>query len=58
MLSPTTMQFSDVTFIHHQPLRKISIRADREVKGQLDGELISGKQFEIEVCPGKFRFLY
>jgi diacylglycerol kinase (ATP) len=52
------MQFSDVTFIHHQPLRKISIRADREVKGQLDGELISGKQFEIEVCPGKFRFLY
>lgn len=48
----------DLSFIHHQPLRNISIRADREVRAQLDGELISGRQFDIEICPAKFQFLY
>jgi YegS/Rv2252/BmrU family lipid kinase len=45
-------------FVEHRTLRKISITADREVKAQLDGEMISGKQFEIEICPAKFQFLY
>ncbi|MFN5477019.1 MAG: hypothetical protein ACK484_10580 [Sphingobacteriales bacterium] len=45
-------------FVKHYPVRKISIRADREVKAQLDGELISGQQFDIEFCPAKFQFLY
>lgn len=45
-------------FVAHRRLRKISIRADREVKAQLDGEMISGKQFDIEICPAKFQFLY
>jgi diacylglycerol kinase (ATP) len=51
-------QHLDLSFIHHQPLRKISIRADREVKAQLDGEMISGRQFDIEIYPAKFQFLY
>ena len=51
-------QHLELTFIHHQSIRKISIRADRELKAQLDGELIFGKQFDIEICPAKFQFLY
>lgn len=45
-------------FVAHRTVRKISITADREVRAQLDGEMISGKQFDIEICPAKFQFLY
>lgn len=51
-------QHLQLPFIQHETLRKISISADREVKAQLDGEMISGKQFDIEICPAKFQFLY
>lgn len=48
----------DLPVVRHRTVRKISVVADREVPGQLDGEMIRGRSFEIEVLPARFQFLY
>lgn len=51
-------QHLSLPVVRHRTVRKISVMADREVPGQLDGEMIHGRSFEIEVLPARFQFLY
>jgi diacylglycerol kinase (ATP) len=45
-------------FVKHQPLQNISVRTNKKVYGQLDGELIEGDRFEFVVLKDKFLFRY
>lgn len=45
-------------FITHQETTQVSIDTQQEIHGQMDGELIRGKGFEIRVLEGRFRFKY
>ena len=45
-------------FIIYERGEVFTVIADREILGQLDGEMIKGKEFEIKVLPGYMRFRY
>lgn len=45
-------------FISHHLTQKITIQMQQQVFAQLDGELIGGNKFEIEVLQNKFLFKY
>lgn len=45
-------------FITHYLTQKITIQMQQQVFAQLDGELIEGNKFEIEVLSNKFSFKY
>ncbi|MBP6431691.1 MAG: hypothetical protein KA319_07990 [Ferruginibacter sp.] len=45
-------------FIHHHLTQKITVQTQQKVFAQLDGELIEGSEFDIEVLKEKFQFRY
>lgn len=46
-------------FVEYFRTRKISVAIDKGViQAHLDGEYMEGKEFEIEILPGHFRFIY
>jgi diacylglycerol kinase (ATP) len=45
-------------FIQHHLTQKITIQTPQKVFAQLDGELIDGNIFEIEILKGRFLFKY
>ncbi len=48
----------DKDFILHKTISNIKIECEKEMLVQIDGELISGKTFEIKVLPKKYLFKY
>jgi YegS/Rv2252/BmrU family lipid kinase len=45
-------------FVASHRVKKIAVVADRLTAAHLDGELIQGHRFDIEVLPGRFLFRY
>lgn len=45
-------------FIKHVTGTKFSIECEQIISGHMDGEMITGIRFELEVLKGKFQFLY
>ena len=43
-----------ISFLHFQQAKQITIQADRELKAQIDGELIVSEKFEFHVLPSHF----
>lgn len=48
----------DLPFIHYGHHKKVTVRCEKELYAQLDGELISGQIFEMSVHPARFLFKY
>jgi diacylglycerol kinase (ATP) len=48
----------DLPFIRYQHSEKIRIRTSIEIHAHADGEYFSSKDFQIEILPGRFSFLY
>lgn len=48
----------DKDFIIHTTMDNIKIKCEKETLAQMDGELISGKVFDIKVLPGKYLIKY
>ncbi len=45
-------------FITHQEITQISIETQQEIHGQMDGELIQGKRFDIRMLKAQLQFKY
>lgn len=45
-------------FIHHRQVQQINISCEHSVYAQLDGELISNRQFSIHILPGSLLFKF
>lgn len=45
-------------FIHYEQHRAVTVKCEKEMYAQLDGELISGQTFEMTVQPARFLFRY
>jgi diacylglycerol kinase (ATP) len=48
----------DEPYINHQLIESLCVETKTAVYAQLDGELIRGKQFEFNMLPGYFQFIY
>ena len=48
----------DKDFIIHKTIDQIKIECEKETLAQIDGELISGKVFDIKVLPAEYLFKY
>ncbi len=48
----------DKYFIVHKTISNVIIDCEKETFAQIDGELISGKKFDIKVLPGQYLFKY
>lgn len=48
----------DKEFILHKEVSEIKIVCDKETLAQIDGELISGKIFDIKILPKHYLFKY
>ena len=45
-------------FVTHRLVKEVKIQLDQETAIQIDGELISAKEIQIQVVPNKFHFRY
>ena len=46
------------SFINHERITSVKINCEKQMCVQIDGELILGNRFEIEILPGKYLFKY
>jgi YegS/Rv2252/BmrU family lipid kinase len=51
-------QHLELPFIHHQPVKNVTVSCTHIIHAQLDGELISHRHFEISILPGYFLFKF
>lgn len=44
-------------FITYRRARRVEVTAPKEVMACLDGEIVTGKNFTVEICPGALQFI-